>query len=89
MSKPEGEGHYDVSVLVTRGDEMPKKNYEKKKHPTYEVRLIDLSRKNGGKDFQICLKLKSISPGLIFCSFFRYIQLFLFILFTYLDINSN
>lgn len=28
---------YEVVVLVTRGDELPKKNYEKKKHPTYEV----------------------------------------------------
>jgi len=26
-----------VSVLVRRGDELPKKNYETKLHPTYEV----------------------------------------------------
>ncbi len=29
---------FDCVILVTRGDELPKKNYEKKKHPTYEVR---------------------------------------------------
>lgn len=28
---------FDVLILVSRGDELPKKNYEKKKHPTYEV----------------------------------------------------
>lgn len=28
---------YEPIVLVTRGDELPKKNYEKKVHPTYEV----------------------------------------------------
>ena len=27
-----------VTVLVKRGDELPKKNYETKLHPTYEVR---------------------------------------------------
>ena len=26
-----------VVILVTRGDELPKKNYETKLHPTYEV----------------------------------------------------
>ena len=26
-----------VTVLVKRGDELPKKNYETKLHPTYEV----------------------------------------------------
>jgi hypothetical protein len=29
---------YQPLILVTRGDEMPKKNYETKLHPTYEVR---------------------------------------------------
>lgn len=29
-----------VIILVTRGDELPKKNYETKLHPTYEVRKI-------------------------------------------------
>jgi hypothetical protein len=28
---------FDLLILVSRGDELPKKNYEKKKHPTYEV----------------------------------------------------
>jgi hypothetical protein len=28
---------FEPVILVTRGDDMPKKNYEKKKHPTYEV----------------------------------------------------
>ena len=28
---------YESTILVTRGDEMPKKNYGKKLHPTYEV----------------------------------------------------
>ncbi len=32
-----GEVEYEAIILVTRGDEMPKKNYEKKLHPTYEV----------------------------------------------------
>jgi hypothetical protein len=27
-------------VLVTRGDDLPKKNYEKRKHPTYEVSYV-------------------------------------------------
>lgn len=31
------EPEYEATILVTRGDEMPKKNYEKKLHPTYEV----------------------------------------------------
>jgi hypothetical protein len=31
---------YDPIILVTRGDELPKKNYEKKLHPTYEVQEI-------------------------------------------------
>ena len=29
---------YEPVILVTRGDERPKKNWESKKHPTYEVR---------------------------------------------------
>jgi len=29
---------YEPLILVTRGDELPKKNYERKLHPTYEVR---------------------------------------------------
>jgi hypothetical protein len=28
---------YEALILVTRGDELPKKNYEKRLHPTYEV----------------------------------------------------
>lgn len=28
---------FEAIILVTRGDELPKKNYERKKHPTYEV----------------------------------------------------
>eukprot|EP01033_Poteriospumella_lacustris_P017323 gene17323-12381_t len=28
---------FDLLILVSRGDELPKKNYEKKKHPTYET----------------------------------------------------
>lgn len=31
---------YEPLILVTRGDEMPKKNYETKLHPTYEVSII-------------------------------------------------
>ena len=31
------ESTYEPLILVTRGDEMPKKNYERKLHPTYEV----------------------------------------------------
>ena len=30
---------FDLLILVSRGDELPKKNYEKKKHPTYEVHV--------------------------------------------------
>jgi hypothetical protein len=30
---------YETIVLVSRGDDIPKKNYEKKKHPTYEVTM--------------------------------------------------
>jgi hypothetical protein len=30
--------NYEVTILVTRGDEYPKRSYEKKTHPTYEVR---------------------------------------------------
>jgi hypothetical protein len=33
-----------VSVLVKRGDELPKKNYETKLHPTYEVSNFTLKR---------------------------------------------
>ena len=33
-----------VSVLVRRGDELPKKNYETKLHPTYEVGNFTLKR---------------------------------------------
>jgi hypothetical protein len=35
-----GTSDYEPIVLVTRGDELPKKNYEKKVHPTYEVEEI-------------------------------------------------
>ncbi len=31
------EMEFEAVILVIRGDEMPKKNYEKKLHPTYEV----------------------------------------------------
>jgi hypothetical protein len=37
MNGKGGEVEYEAIILVTRGDEMPKKNYEKKLHPTYEV----------------------------------------------------
>jgi hypothetical protein len=30
---------YEAVILVTRGDDLPKKNYEKKLHPTYEVKI--------------------------------------------------
>ena len=28
---------FEPLILVTRGDELPKKNYERRLHPTYEV----------------------------------------------------
>jgi hypothetical protein len=32
---------YEPIILVTRGDSLPKRNYERKTHPTYEVRVCD------------------------------------------------
>lgn len=33
------DAYYEPIILVKRGDELPKKNFEKKLHPTYEVYL--------------------------------------------------
>lgn len=43
MSDDRNDLDFDAVILVTRGDELPKKNYEKKKHPTYEVRKCMLN----------------------------------------------
>lgn len=53
--------NFEPIVLVARGDELPKKNYEKKVHPTYEVTVHIISPQTMIKSthhlFSICTTL--------------------------------